>query len=145
MFQEIYIFFLSYTTLGIPSSLLLFWVTVLGRLWCGPVPLQLLGKWPEVGFCRRPKLAWPRAVRDVAPITTNLLTKQINPISGQQQLRWLAPRGGKGEINNKQKNKSTSLPGTISASGWPAPRNDNAGALFIKLSLLSLSPSLLGS
>lgn len=25
--------------------------------------------------------------RDVAPITTNLLTKQINPISGQQRLR----------------------------------------------------------
>jgi len=45
-------------------------------------------------FFRRPTAeAWPRAkartVRDVAPITTNLLTKQINPISGRQQLSFL--------------------------------------------------------
>lgn len=68
--------------------------------------------------------------RDVAPITTNLLTKQINPISGQQQLRLaiiiitttitMKVASQKEKDNNKSTQELSSLflllPETISAS-----------------------------
>lgn len=92
MYAHFVILFLFICFILLLLFIIVYYLFCLKMFILDPIVLQILCHFQcrlqlAVGSWQHAQDGFSGEFRDVAPITTNLLTKQINPISGQQQLR----------------------------------------------------------